>query len=88
MAHCDLCASVVGGDALRLHFQSVSGRDKGQRMDLGKTVNDRNYTVLWFTMQRRGLSTLSPSAQDGQTSTAPFAPVYPGLSHRLKETGK
>lgn len=51
-ADCDLWASVVGGDALRLHFLPKRGMAAGQRMDWGKkgAVNDRNYTVLRFTM--------------------------------------
>lgn len=51
-ADCDLRASDVGGDALRLHFLPKRGTGRQAQNGLRKmgVANDRNYTVLRFTM--------------------------------------
>lgn len=90
----DLWASVVGGDALRLHFLPVRGRGTGQGMDWGK----REQWMIEITQSpgfqcncvglHLHVSIDARKATFGQTSTAPKHLYSQGFHAVWKKLGK
>lgn len=92
-ADSDLCASAVGGDALRLHFLPKRGTGAGQRMDWGK----REQWMIEITQSSSsqcncvGMHLCLPWHKKSHLwsdMSSPRTPLKPRLSDGLKETGR